>query len=194
MMKYSLFFVLTFCCVLISSAQNKNEREHRIRKSQFPAKALEYVYKELVNAKRIRFYKEIDSTKVSYAAKFKEDRLRYSIEFNKEGTLRAIEFAIQPLDIPEDAFEKMSTYLKLHFTKHKIRRLKQQYLVTHHVDLATTVENAFQNLIVPTIIYELIVSGKNENNFEQHEVLFDANGRLKSIKKSLPPNYDHVLY
>jgi hypothetical protein len=39
-----------------------------------------------------------------------------------------------------------------------------------------------------------MVTGKKENNYEDFEILFDAIGTFKTIRKSLPPNYDHVLY
>ena len=194
MMKYSLFFLFAFCCITVVSSQNKYEREHRIRKSQFPEKALAYVQEKLIDARRIRFYKEIDSAQVNYEVKFKKDRLWYGIVFGEKGTLEIIEFIIQPLDVPEDTFEKINNYLKQHFTKHKVKRLQQQYIITPQEDEKTTVKNAFQNLILPTIIYKLTISGKNGNNFEQYKVRFDAEGNLKSIKKSPPPNYDRVLY
>jgi len=96
---------------LVGAAQNKYEREYRIRKVQFPERALGYIQEKLTDAKRIRFYKETDSTKVSYEAKFKKDRLWYSIEFNKEGGLEDIEILIKSIDIPEASFQTMNTYL-----------------------------------------------------------------------------------
>lgn len=175
-------------------SQNKYEREFRIRKSQFPEKALTYISEKLEDAKRIRFYKETDSAKTSYEAKFKKERLWYSVEFSEEGDLEDIEILIKPVDIPNAVFSKIENYLATHFTKHRIRRLQQQYPITKGEAPETTVKNAFQNLMLPSINYELIVSGKNEKVFEQFEILFNAEGDFVSQRKSLPPNYDHVLY
>ncbi|MFH6603387.1 hypothetical protein ACEZ3G_07860 [Maribacter algicola] len=61
-------------------------------------------------------------------------------------------------------------------------------------DNETTLKNAFQNLMLPSIKYELMVAGKNDKNYEQFEILFDADGNFEKIRKSLPPNYDHILY
>jgi len=177
-----------------SNAQNKYEREHRIRKVQFPQNALGYIKEKLQDAKRIRFYKEIDSNKISYEAKFKKDRLWYSVEFDKDGTLEDIEILIKPVDIPEEAYEAMNTYLANSFKKYRIRKIQQQYPFSEEESPENTIKNAFQNLMLPSINYELIISGKKEKGFNQFEVLFDAEGNFKSIRQSLPPNYDHVLY
>ncbi len=193
-MKSKLLFIAVFIfSVFFASAQNKYEREYRIKKSQFPEKALAYIQEKLDDARRIRFYKETDSTKISYEAKFKKDRLKYSIEFTEDGTLEDIEIIIKPIDIPNDTFDKMNAYLKENFVKYRIRRLQQQYPVGEN-DVETTIKNAFQNLMLPYMKYEIIVSGKKDKAYEQFEILFSADGNFEKIRKSLPPNYDHVLY
>lgn len=194
MKRFKILLVLLFLGNGILFAQNKYEREYRIRKSQFPEKALNYISEKLEDAKRIRFYKETDSTKSSYEAKFKKDRLWYSVEFDKDGFLEDVEILIKPLDIPNESFEKIESYLSEYFLKYRIRRLQQQYPITEEESPEKTIKNAFQNLMLPSINYELIVSGKKEKTFEQFEILFDAKGNFVSIRKSLPPNYDHVLY
>lgn len=188
-----LVFLLLFIG-FIASAQNQNEREFRIRKVQFPEKALEYIEQKLFDAKRIRFYKETDSSKVTYNAKFKKDRLWYGIEFNKTGALEGVEISIKSIDIPDESFVAMNSYLTSNFKKYKVRKIHQQYPVAEINAMEETVKNAFQNLMLPTINYELIVTGKRAKKSEQYGVLFDSEGNFKSIRKSLPPNYDHVLY
>lgn len=192
-MKYKFFFIFLFigCAIL---AQNKQEREYRILKLQFPEKALASIEEKLEDVKRIRFYKEIDIKKSSYEVKFKKNRLWYSIEFGENGELESIEILIKPIDIPEDAFLNITSYLKKNFTKYRIRKIQQQYSVNHIENAETTIKNAFQNLMLPSINYELVITGKKEKTYEQFEVLFDAEGTFKSLQKSLPPNYDHVLY
>ncbi len=193
--KVNFIIILSFLSVgFFSNAQNKYEREHRIRKVQFPEKALGYISEKLEDAKRIRFYKETDSAKISFEAKFKKDRLWYSVEFDQEGVLEDIEILIKPVDIPDESFARIEAYLSAAFSKYRIRKLQQQYPISKDEKIETTVKNAFQNLMLPSINYELIVDGKKSSAFEQFEILFDSEGQFKSIRKSLPPNYDHVLY
>ena len=185
--------ILVLLCSNTLVAQNKYEREFRIKKSQFPETALTYIDSKLKEARRIRFYKETDSAKVSYEAKFKKDRLKYSVEFDENGTLEDIEILIEPVDIPDDSFANIQAYLDDNFTKHRIRRLQQQYPVVGK-DVETVVKEAFQNLMLPYINYEIVVAGKKDEGYEEFEILFDAGGNFIKSRKSLPPNYDHILY
>ena len=157
------------------------------------ANALSLIENKIRDAKRVRFYKETDSAKVSFEAKLKKDRLWYSIEFNDEGILEDIEILIKPIDVPNDTFAKIEGYLKKNFIKYRILRLQQQYSASNET-LETTLKNAFQNLILPSNNFELVVAGKKENGYLDYEILFDADGNFKHIRTSLPPNYDHVLY
>ncbi len=194
--KKPLSKLLVLCLLVTCGAtygQNKYEREHRIKKSQFPENALQYIKEKLIDARKVRFYKEIDSAKVSYEAKFKKDRLRYSIEFSEAGVLEDVELLIKPVDIPEAAFANIENYLGTYFTKYRIRKMQQQYPMIDG-DAEKTLRNAFQNLLLPSIKYELIVAGKKDTEFLQYEVLFDADGNFEKLRRSLPPNYDHVLY
>ncbi|MEP2280231.1 hypothetical protein [Maribacter sp.] len=180
-------------CFQFGHSQYKYEREHRILKSQFPALAIATIDENVADFKRIKFYKETDSTKISYEAKFKKDKLWYSIEFNEEGTLEDIEILIKSTDIPNDTYDKIVGYLNNNFTKYKIKRLQQQY-PSNNENAEKIFKNAFQNLILPANNYEIVVVGKKDEGYLDYEILFDADGNFKNIRTSLPPNYDHVLY
>ncbi|MFS4468724.1 hypothetical protein [Maribacter sp. 2210JD10-5] len=193
-MPFKLFLVFFLCCASLAIAQNKYEREFRIRKSQFPEKAIALIKEKLEGAKRLKFYKEIDSLKSSFEAKFKKDRLWYSVEFDENGVLEDIEILIKPIDVPTDTFGEIENFLKRKFSKYRIKRLQQQYPTSEDELLEETVKKAFQNLIVPSVNYEIIVSGKNEKGHLDYEILFDAQGEFVKLRQSLPPNYDHVLY
>ncbi|MDX1314741.1 MAG: hypothetical protein R3356_04510 [Eudoraea sp.] len=191
--KYLLALVLLLF-VTAAWSQNKYEREFRIRKSQFPEKAYSFLKDELQNAKRIRYYKEVDSIKVSYEVKFKRERLFYSIEFDASGELEDVEILVKESDIPNSSFEAMEAYLNGYFNKFRIRKIQQQYTLEAFGTVSNTLKNAFQNLIDPKINYELIVGGSTDSGFQDYEILFDADGNFISMRKSLPANYDHVLY
>ncbi|MFD0798975.1 hypothetical protein ACFQZJ_15995 [Maribacter chungangensis] len=186
----TIFFLYSFG----SFAQNKYEREYRIRKDQFPTLALQILDTNITDTKRLRFYKETDSAKSSYEAKFKKDKLWYSMEFNVAGNLEDIEITIKPLDIPSDVLARITRYFGMSFQKYRIKKIQQQYLCSANEDLTTTLRNAFQNLLIPTLNYEIIVSGKEGKSYLEYEVLFNAEGNFINKRKRLPANYDHVLY
>ena len=149
---------------------------------------------KIQDAKRVRFYKETDSAKTSYEAKLKKGKLHYSVEFNEQGHLEDIEILIKPIDIPQESLEAIHKYLGSQFVKFRIRKIQQQYPVSPEEDQDLTLKNAFQNLLLPSINYELIIAGKKEKSFADYEVLFNAEGAFIRLRKSLPANYDHVLY
>ncbi len=194
MKKYSLLLIFMCGITSFTAAQYKYEREHRIRQSQFPQNALAPLQEKLQDAKHIRFYKEIDSSKIHYEIKFKKDRLHYNVEFQADGQIEYIQLLVKSVDIPDETFKNFNTYLKRTFAKHRIRKIEQRYVARDTATLETTIKNAFQNLILPSIRYELIVTGKKSKIHESFKILFDAEGSFISIKKLLPANYDHVLY
>ena len=180
-------------CFQLAHSQYKYEKEHRILKSQFPTEAIAIIEENITDYKRIKFYKETDSIKISYEAKLKKDKLWYSIEFNEYGKLEDIEILIKSTDIPNDTYSNIERYLNKNFTKYRIKRLQQQYPSTND-SLDEIFKNAFQNLILPSNNYEFVVVGRKEKGYLDYEILFDADGNFKQIRTSLPPNYDHVLY
>ncbi|QBA65128.1 hypothetical protein EQY75_11675 [Muriicola soli] len=177
-----------------TQAQAKYEREFRIKKSEFPQKALELVNQRIKDARKIRYYKEIDSVTITFESKFKKDKLHYSVNFNSKGELEDIEIQISKVDIPSDVWSSIAEHLNGDCKKFKIRRLQQQYPLKNGLSAEKIINDAFQNLILPYINYELIVVCKRDSGREEFEYLFNAQGDFVSKRKSLPANYDHILY
>ncbi len=194
-MKYSPFLIvlsLLWCFPLW--AQAKYEREFRIKQADFPQKALALIKDEIQGVKRLRFYKEIDSITVSFEAKFKKDRLFYSIEFNTEGELEDIEILIQESDIPNDVLEAITAHLMQTYSNFKIRKIQQQYPLRKAEQLRGLLKEAFQNLLLPSLNYNFLVSIRTEDGNQDYKFIFDSEGTFKYKKPLLPANYDHILY
>lgn len=188
--------IICFLALLFASqgwSQNKYEQERKIPKTEFPSNAYQLISNYLESAKRIRFYRETDSVKQSFEAKFKKGRLHYSVEFDELGVLEDVEFRIKEADIPEESWANITLYLQKEFSKFRIVKIQQQYPAGNNSS-EKTLEQAFQNLMLPHINYELVFSSKNNKGFQTYEALFNAGGSLVKLRKSLPPSYDHVLY
>ena len=192
-MRFNLVFLVFVSLPFLAVSQTKYERETRIERVNFPSEALKVISPYLEGAKRLRFYRETDSSKVSYEAKFKKDRLLYSVEFDKLGNLEDVEFLIKKNDIPEDSWTKLTNWLEDEFGKVKIKKIQQQYPV-QEAAAEERLKQAFQNLILPYIRYELIFSAKKKSGYQIYEGLFDANWNNLSIRRSIKPEYDHILY
>lgn len=188
------FILILFSGTFIGLSQGKYEKEFRIRKSQFPEDALVMIQDKLDGVKRLKFYKEVDNSNTNFRAKFKKVKLWYNTEFNEDGILKNIEILIKEVDIPSDTFSAMTNYLNNNFDTYRIKSIQQQYPSNSMEPLDKTIKNAFQNMLLPSINYKLIVAGKKDKGYFDYEILFDANGKFKSIRQSLPANYDHSLY
>ena len=194
-MKYNqILFIVVFSFCIHGAAQATYEREHRIKKNQFPEKAHDLLANEITKVKRLRFYRETDSTKTGFKAKFKKDRLRYSMGFNSDGILEDVEILINEIDVPNDTFTSVESYLNQSYTKYQIRKILQQYPVKKTEEIKKTLQEAFQNLLLPSVNYKLIVMCKTDDGSVDFEFLFDSDGNFKKKRALLPPNYDHVLY
>ncbi len=192
--KIAILLVLFFTAPAVGLAQAKYEREFRIRKAQFPQVALERATPYLEGARRVHYYQETDSNRVSYEIKFKKGRLRYSVEFSAGGDLEDIEVGIGPTDIPAITWEAIETHLSGMLGKHRIAKIQQQYPRSAFASDAETFKMAFQNMLLPEMRYEIMVQARTDEGFKEYEILYDHQGMVLRIRESLPPNYDHVLY
>ena len=190
----ALFLILSIFFGLLSTAQDKQEREHRIKKSQFPSAALQTISENNQDFKRLKFYKEVDSTSKTFTAKFKKSRLFYEMNFNELGELTDLGFSIKPVDIPEESFTRITQYFSQNFEKTKVRKMFQIYHVQQDVGIKKTLKNAFQNLMLPDVVYELFVKGKENGTQTNFEITFNSEGDFIHAKSALPANNDRVLY
>ncbi len=180
-MKYKYLIAILVFGIFKLSSQEKQEREYRIKKSQFPVMAIDLIDNKLIAVKKIKYYKAIDSAKISFEAKFKKDRLCYIIEFNEEGVIEDIEITIKAIDIPNDSYANIVSYLENNFSSYKIQKIQQQY--SPETTVEQTLKNAFQNLIIPSLNYKIIVVIKKNNAYPEFEILFNAEGTFQKSKK-----------
>lgn len=194
MRKYSSFWVLLLLLWSVpAESQYKPEREHRIKKSQFPEVAMAFMKEHVPNAHRKRYYQETDSSNISYRVKFRKEKLLYRALFDGEGQLQAIDFGITEVDVPEEAMQQMTVTLEKSFSDYHIQAFLQQYVLTDKESPGIFLKNTFQNLLLPDIQYVMLITAKQTRSTD-YEIYFDARGFLTQQRVSLPFNFDHVLY
>ena len=187
------FFLGLLLLPLALLAQVKQEKEIRIDRERFPDRALELLEGHLQGVRKLRFYQEIENNEKRYEAKFKKGKLHYSVEFDGNGDLEDVEFIIKKRDIPNQSWEAIQDHLDANYPRNRIIKIQQHHPVVDG-DPQKTLQQAFQNLILPTIRYEVVFSAKMDGAFQIYEGKFLANGELALMRRSLPPNYNHVLY
>ncbi len=169
------------------------EREHRIRKSQFPPANIGLMLNGS-KTNKMRYYKEVDSLGTTYILKFKMARLNYFLSFDDFGKLKISGFRVKEVDIPEETVQKIKAYLSDSYEKSRIKRIFQQYPPTITEDHRPELKDTFQNLLLPSNVYKLIVIGKNDNKNKEYDLWFNADGILIRKRQALPMNHDRVLY
>ena len=195
-MKY-IFFLLLLCSSLFCTAQNsyKHEKEERIEKQLFPQNALELLDKTLPKkVKKVKYYKEQDSVKISYESKLKFNSKKYSIEFSEEGLLEDVEITIKQKEISSKTFEKIKKYLYSNYTSFRIKKIQRQYRNTTNTDAETMLKEAFSGTKTGTHFYEIIAEVKTKKERYFIEITFTNEGDFELLRTIIQGSYDHILY
>lgn len=188
--KFLLFlFVLSVANNLF--AQDKFEKESRIKRSDVPSKALLFVDSLNYNA-RIKWYKEEALTSVSIEAKFKHNRTKYSIEFDTLGNIEDVEIEVHWEDIDTHIANSITNQLKQDCSKHKIVKIQRQFTGTEN-DLFSMLRNGILSEKIK-IKYELIVRCTIQKEVNLFEYLFNDKGVLMSKLKIIFKNSSHLEY
>jgi hypothetical protein len=175
-MKHIIILLLLFSTFITSlSAQIKSEREYRIKRSEVPEEAREWLNDTFEAFKWIKWYKQIENEEESFEAKFRYKRSKFSVNFSTQGRVIDVEFIIQNNDIPEKTRNTISQYLESNFNKHRILKIQQQLL-----GLPDDLEDYFDEDEREGITknYEIEFHGVTETQNELWEGLFDEDGNL----------------
>ncbi|XLS28811.1 hypothetical protein ACJD0Z_16635 [Flavobacteriaceae bacterium M23B6Z8] len=192
-MKYCFIFICCFISLQVV-AQKKYEKESRISKEDFPENALKLLHGYTETAKRLRFYRETDSTKTSFEAKFKIQNKKYSIEFDADGILEDIEIEIAFRKLPEAIKQNISQYLEHHSKKYSIKKVQKQYYLPGDVSAKNTMVAAFKDLDINFIRYELVVWRSSDEESGMVEFTFNHLGEYLLERPFSQASYDHILY
>lgn len=172
-----LLFLLTF---KLMNAQTKFEKEIRIHESYIFPSAVAFV--GVLNFKKVKWYKEIGLNKtISYEAKAKKNKKKYSIEFSSEGILEDVEIEIPFTKLSVPLQTKIKANFKATFEDYRIQKTQIQYIASPEKLLEFLIQGNRSDEI--RIHYEMILTGKSEKSYNNFEYLFDSEGnQIKKIK------------
>lgn len=172
-------------------AQDKFEKESRIKRGDVPSKALLFI--DSLNYKtKIKWYKEEGLTSISIEAKFNHNKTRYSIEFDTLGNIEDIEIEIHWEDMEKEMANPITNQLKLDCSKHKIVKIQRQFTGTEN-DLFSLFRNGIHSEKIK-INYEIIVKCNWQKEVNLFEYLFNEKGILVSKSKVIFKNSSHLEY
>jgi len=167
-------------------SQEKVEVEKKLNPNDFPATALQMLSPYLKDAKRIRYYKEIDGKQESYEVKFKKNQHRYSVEFNKEGVLEDVEVQVRFSQLSKNKKQLIKDYLNEFFDRWKIEKIQLQYYKLERISKPIDWDE--------NVPLEVIVATKTNGKLEKFELQFSENMECLSKRKVIRQSYEFVLF
>lgn len=183
--------LIGFSCSANLLAQEKFEKESRMKQRDVPLKAFSFVDSLNYNTK-IKWYKEEGLTGKSIEAKFKYNKTNYSIEFNTLGNIEDIEKEVNWADMDLMISESITRQFITDCPKHKIVKVQKQYSGSEK-DLFSLLKTGTESGQLK-VRYEIIVKCTERRKASLFEYLFDENGMLLSKSKIIFKNSSHLEY
>jgi hypothetical protein len=186
-----LMFLIVFCVSFNLSAQDKFEKESRIKPKVVPSRALQFI-NSLNLTTKLKWFKEEGLDKKSIEAKFKLNKAICSVEFDTLGKIEDVEIEVNWKDLKSDLKDSIFSQLKLDCSSHKIVKVQRQFTGSEN-DLFALLktENILEHL---EIKYEIIIRCKHQKKVDLFEYLFNNEGKLISKSKIVFKNSSHLEY
>lgn len=195
MIKYKFILVfMCFCLTTYSIGQNKNEKESKVSKTDFPLKAQQTLSLIPDNAKRIKYYQETDGSKMSFESKFKLKNLWFSVEFDQEGNLEDIEVKVRKHQLSKTVRDQIHQYLNGHCDKFDIVKIQEQYVQDGLSSDMAFLKSTISNRKTTGSNYELIVAIKNNKKWTLKEMTFDIQGSFLNSRDLQADSYEYIMY
>ncbi len=176
---------------LASKAQQKYEKEYRLKSKMIPLSAKEFI-NSIGSDFKIKWYKEISLNDVTIEAKFKHDKKRFSVEFDTLGMLLDVEFIIKKREITPIIYERIEQKLDSLYQKWKFRKIQMNY-TGRGGDIITSMSNNEPSNSIK-VSYEIVLKGKALGNTQLYEITFSEQGEIQGILQIVQDKADHLEY
>lgn len=185
--------LIVFCLALSASAfaQQKFEKEYRLKTAQVPVLARQFV-DSLDFDRRVKWYMEISQNGTSVEAKGRREGKRYSVEFDTTGKIQDVEIEVPYGAIPDEVQSTIAQQLQGEFEKYRILKIQQQFTGTRS-ELLTYLTKP-KGTSVPTTRYEAMVKGSKNDEMIEFEYTFSALGEIEKKATVVFRNTDNLEY
>jgi hypothetical protein len=186
-----LIFLLIFSVSNNLSAQEKFEKESRIQQRDVPQQALSFL-DSLQGKTKIKWYLEEGQEKKSIEAKFRLNKLSYSVEFDILGKIEDVEVEMKWNDINSTLSDALALRFKQDCLEYKVMKVQKQFTGTEQ-ELLMMLKNGVVAAGL-TLNYEIVVRCKQHNSVDLFEYLFSEQGQVLSTSKIVFKNSSHLEY
>ena len=191
MIKRYFLLPLFLIGLFTANGQTKFEREYRLPLEAVPLSARQYI-DTFVFSSKVKWFYEENLLGNSIEAKVKDNRKRYSIEFDTLGNLQDIEIQTKWNQLSVEVRTQIEQELTQKFTKHKIDKIQLQY--TGNRDVLFAVIRNRTTTHSYTTKYELVVNAKAKGERKLYEITFNNEGDLEQVSEIIFKNTDNLEY
>jgi hypothetical protein len=176
-LRFGFFFIVLFTLVgVVAFAQEKVEKEERIREKEVPKVAQEWLYDAFEKIKRPKWFKEFSDSGYSFEAKFQYDDHFHSVEFDSLGNILDVEIEMDWSELEEEVKSSIENYFGENFKDYKLIKIQIQYS-GEESDLEDFFDQGENESIL--VLYEIEFSGIDLSGDSRiWEGTFDARGNF----------------
>ena len=183
--------VLGILAFSFAFTQDKFEKESRVKRADVPSSALKFV--DSVGLKsRVKWFREEGLLQKSYEAKFRRNKIKYSVEFDSLGVLQDVEIDLSFEDLQENLRTEIMQEFISTCAGVKIIKVQKQISGSASEMLAFLINGSQTAHLVTK--YEFIVSCTVKKKVDMYEYLFSDLGKKISILKIVLKNSSHLEY
>jgi hypothetical protein len=186
-----LFFGFLILLPFVSKAQQKYEREYRIKSEIIPPSANAFIG-SIGSDHKIKWYKEISLHDVTIEAKFKHNMKKFSVEFDTLGILQDVEFIIDKREITPVVYKRIKHKLDILYQKWKFQKIQIHYRGNPR-DIITSI-NKNKPCKSIKVYYEIVLKGKSSGSAQLYEITFSEQGEIQGILQIIQDKADHLEY
>jgi hypothetical protein len=185
------FLVLNGAFQLDAGAQQKFEKESRLKPEDVPALAGQFIEAVELDT-RWKWYFEENLVGNSVEAKTKYNGKWYSVEFDTSGNIQDVEIETDLKEMKENVSRNILHALDSMFNSHKIDKIQIQY--TAETSVLIAILNKYADQADSKIQYEIVVKGKKNRRPKLYELTFSDNGKLLETSVIIFRNTDNLEY
>lgn len=184
--------ILLFIVFQMSAyAQQKFERESRLKSKEVPSEAIRFIDAVEMPTKW-KWYSEENLNGNSVEAKTKYTGKRYSVEFDVSGSIQDVEVETSLQEMEENITSKILKTLDSLFTRYSIDKIQIQYSAEKHLLIGLLNNDSGESNL--NVQYELVVKGRKAGRPKLYELNFSDEGRLIESSEIIFRNTDNLEY
>jgi hypothetical protein len=186
-----VLLVILFFAVRALNAQDKVEREYKIKPAEVPSPALDFI-KESFSKEKVNWYLEQNAGSKSIEAKIRKDKTLYSAEFDTLGNIQDVEVLVSIKEIPERLWNIIERSIGEQFSRFKVQKAQKQW-IGKEADLQRLIRGEIPKDKHSTN-YEIVIIGRKDKHSYEYELLFNEEGVLIREQKIIENSQQHLIF